>query len=43
VFFGVGSLTILNKIKEDLKNLIDKLKGFFDFNNIGNLDIEENS
>ena len=32
VFFGGGSPTILNK--EDLKNLVEKLKGLFDWSNV---------
>ena len=32
VFFGGGSPTILNK--QDLKKLVDKLKGLFDWSNV---------
>jgi coproporphyrinogen III oxidase-like Fe-S oxidoreductase len=32
VFFGGGSPTILNR--DDLKELVDKLKGLFDWSNV---------
>jgi len=38
IFFGGGSPTIFNR--EDLKNLVDKLKGLFDFSKVGNFTIE---
>ncbi len=38
VFFGGGSPTILNR--EDLKELVDKLKGLFNWSNVGNFTIE---
>ena len=38
VYFGGGSPTILNK--EDLKILVDKLKSYFDFNNVNEFTIE---
>ncbi len=38
VFFGGGSPTILNK--EDLKELVDKLKGLFDWKKVINFTIE---
>ena len=38
VFFGGGSPTILNR--EDLKELVDKLKTLFDWNNVVNFTIE---
>ena len=38
VFFGGGSPTILNR--EDLKNLVDKLKGLFDWSKVVNFTIE---
>ena len=38
VFFGGGSPTILNK--EDLKNLVDKLKSLFDWSNVEFFTIE---
>jgi len=38
VFFGGGSPTILNR--EDLKNLVDKLKGFFDWSKVVNFTVE---
>ena len=38
VFFGGGSPTILNR--EDLKILVDKLKGYFDFSKVGNFTVE---
>ena len=38
VFFGGGSPTILNR--EDLKNLVDKLRGLFDWSNVENFTIE---
>jgi oxygen-independent coproporphyrinogen-3 oxidase len=38
VFFGGGSPTILNR--EDLKNLVDRLKGLFDFSKVVNFTIE---
>ena len=38
VFFGGGSPTILNR--EDLKNLVDKLKGLFDWSMVGNFTVE---
>tara|TARA_Y100000590_G_scaffold470490_1_gene665681 strand:+ start:9219 stop:10679 length:1461 start_codon:yes stop_codon:yes gene_type:complete len=38
VFFGGGSPTIFHR--EDLKNLVDKLKGFFDFSKVGNFTVE---
>jgi len=38
VYFGGGSPTILNR--EDLKNLVDKLKGSFDWSKVGNFTIE---
>ena len=38
VFFGGGSPTILNR--EDLKGLVDKLKGLFDFSNVTNFTVE---
>jgi len=38
VYFGGGSPTILNR--EDLKDLVDKLKILFDWSNVGNFTIE---
>lgn len=38
VFFGGGSPTILNR--EDLKNLVDKLKSFFDWSKVVNFTVE---
>ena len=38
VFFGGGSPTILNK--EDLKALVNKLKGLFDWSNVENFTVE---
>jgi oxygen-independent coproporphyrinogen III oxidase len=38
VFFGGGSPTILNR--EDLKNLVDKLKGLFDWSKVINFTVE---
>ncbi len=38
VFFGGGSPTILNR--EDLKTLVEKLKGYFDFSKVGNFTVE---
>ncbi len=38
VFFGGGSPTILNK--EDLKSLVDKLKGLFDWSKVINFTVE---
>ena len=38
VFFGGGSPTILNR--EDLKNLVDRLKGLFDWSKVVNFTIE---
>ena len=38
VFFGGGSPTILNR--EDLKNLVDKLKGLFDWSKVVNFTVE---
>ena len=38
VFFGGGSPTILNR--EDLKGLVDKLKGLFDFSKVVNFTVE---
>ena len=38
VFFGGGSPTILNR--EDLKNLIDRLKGLFDWSKVVNFTVE---
>ena len=38
VFFGGGSPTILNK--EDLKNLVEKLKGLFDWSNVEYFTVE---
>jgi oxygen-independent coproporphyrinogen III oxidase len=38
VYFGGGSPTILNR--EDLKCLVDKLKGLFDFSRVGNFTVE---
>ena len=38
VYFGGGSPTILNK--EDLKNLVEKLKSNFDFKNVNEFTIE---
>ena len=38
VFFGGGSPTILNK--EDLKNLVEKLKGLFDWSNVDYFTVE---
>ena len=38
VFFGGGSPTILSK--EDLKDLVDKLKGLFDWSNVENFTVE---
>lgn len=38
VFFGGGSPTILNR--EDLKYLVDKLKGLFDFSKVVNFTVE---
>ena len=38
IFFGGGSPTILDK--EDLKNLVDKLKGCFDFSKVGYFTVE---
>ena len=38
VFFGGGSPTILNR--EDLKYLVDKLKGYFDFSKVGYFTVE---
>lgn len=38
VFFGGGSPTILNR--EDLKSLVDKLKGLFDWSNAVNFTVE---
>ena len=38
VYFGGGSPTILNR--EDLKDLVDKLKSLFDWSNVGNFTIE---
>jgi oxygen-independent coproporphyrinogen III oxidase len=38
VFFGGGSPTILNR--EDLKDLVDKLKGLFDFSKVVNFTVE---
>ena len=38
VFFGGGSPTILNKA--DLKKLVDKLKGFFDWSKVINFTVE---
>jgi len=38
IFFGGGSPTILNR--EDLKSLVDKLKGNFDFSKVDNFTVE---
>jgi len=38
IFFGGGSPTILNR--EDLKKLVDKLKGYFDFSKVGDFTVE---
>ena len=38
VYFGGGSPTILNR--EDLKDLVNKLKSLFDWSNVGNFTIE---
>jgi len=38
VFFGGGSPTILNR--EDLKKLVNKLKGLFDWSNVENFTVE---
>jgi len=38
VFFGGGSPTILNR--EDLKNLVDRLKGLFDWSKVVNFTVE---
>lgn len=38
IFFGGGSPTILKR--EDLKNLVDKLKGYFDFSKAGDFTVE---
>ena len=38
VYFGGGSPTILNR--DDLKNLVDKLRGMFDFSKVGNFTVE---
>jgi len=38
VFFGGGSPTILNR--EDLKNLVDKLRGLFDWSKVNNFTVE---
>ena len=38
IYFGGGSPTILNR--EDLKFLVDKLKGYFDFSKVDNFTVE---
>lgn len=38
VYFGGGSPTVLSR--EDLKNLVDKLKGLFDFSKVVNFTVE---